>query len=203
MIAHDRPRFWRVGHERHRRGRHALAAGLRRGVVRPRRRINQNRERACGRLARDRAISECGLAARKAIASVRSFEAVMAEHVLAWKHLRRCFDVHMQPAGPPWLFCTRRGESYVKPNGTANGWDSLWQRFMAKVLKQTQVGERFTEHDLRAKCASDAPSLERAQQLLAHADKALTASLPAQTQACEAAEVVLAVLEEIVRIYRF
>lgn len=74
----------------------------------------------------------------------------------------------------PWLFCTRRGDSYVKPNGTANGWDSLWQRFMAKVLKQTQVGERFTEHDLRAKCASDAPSLERAQQLLAHADKALT-----------------------------
>ena len=50
--------------------------------------------------SRDHAISECGLAARKAIARVRSFEAVMAEHVLAWKHLWRRFDVHMQPAGP-------------------------------------------------------------------------------------------------------
>ncbi len=74
----------------------------------------------------------------------------------------------------PWLFCTRLGESYVKADGTANGWDSLWQRFMTKVLANTKVKERFTEHDLRAKCASDAPSLERARQLLAHADAALT-----------------------------
>ncbi|MDQ3565241.1 MAG: tyrosine-type recombinase/integrase [Pseudomonadota bacterium] len=74
----------------------------------------------------------------------------------------------------PWLFCTRRGESYVKADGTANGWDSLWQRFMTKVMANTKVKERFTEHDLRAKCASDAPSLERARQLLAHADAALT-----------------------------
>jgi len=74
----------------------------------------------------------------------------------------------------PWLFCTRRGESYVKADGTANGWDSLWQRFMTKVSANTKVKERFTEHDLRAKCASDAPSLERARQLLAHADAALT-----------------------------
>ena len=28
------------------------------------------------------------------------FDAVMAEHVLAWKHLWRRFDVHIQPAGP-------------------------------------------------------------------------------------------------------
>ena len=34
--------------------------------------------------------------------------------------------------------------------------------------------ERFTEHDLRAKCASDAESLEHAQQLLAHAEAATT-----------------------------
>lgn len=53
-------------------------------------------------------------------------------------------------------------------------WDSLWQRFMTKVLANTKVKERFTERDLRAKCASDAPSLERARQLLAHADAALT-----------------------------
>ena len=50
--------------------------------------------------SRDHAISECGLAARKAIAGAGRFNAVMAAHVLAWKHLWRRFDVHMQPTGP-------------------------------------------------------------------------------------------------------
>jgi integrase len=45
---------------------------------------------------------------------------------------------------------------------------------MAKVLKSTRVTERFTEHDLRAKCASDAVRLEHAMQLLAHADSVTT-----------------------------
>jgi trehalose/maltose hydrolase-like predicted phosphorylase len=49
--------------------------------------------------SRNHAISECGLAARKAIARAGRFEAVMAEHVLAWKHLWRRFDVHLQPTG--------------------------------------------------------------------------------------------------------
>ncbi len=74
----------------------------------------------------------------------------------------------------PFLFCTRRGECYVKEDGSANGWDSMWQRFMGRVLTETKVQERFTEHDLRAKCASDAGSLEHARQLLAHADGRLT-----------------------------
>ena len=74
----------------------------------------------------------------------------------------------------PFLFCTRRGECYVKEDGTANGWDSMRQRFMGRVLTETKVQERFTEHDLRAKCASDAGSLEHARQLLAHADGRLT-----------------------------
>ena len=50
--------------------------------------------------SRDYAISECELAARKAIARAGRFESVIAEHVLAWKHLWRRFDVHMQPASP-------------------------------------------------------------------------------------------------------
>ena len=50
--------------------------------------------------SRDQAISECGLAARKAMARAGRFDAVMAEHVLAWKHLWRRFDVHLQPAEP-------------------------------------------------------------------------------------------------------
>ena len=48
--------------------------------------------------SRDHAISECALAARKAIARSGRFDAVMAAHVLAWKHLWRRFDVHIQPA---------------------------------------------------------------------------------------------------------
>ena len=50
--------------------------------------------------SRDHAISECALEARKAIARAGRFEALMAEHVLAWKHLWRTFDVHIQPADP-------------------------------------------------------------------------------------------------------
>jgi len=50
--------------------------------------------------SRDRAISESGLAARKAIARADRFDAVMADHVLAWKQLWRRFDLYIQPVGP-------------------------------------------------------------------------------------------------------
>lgn len=75
----------------------------------------------------------------------------------------------------PWLFCNKRGRGYIdETTGEARGWSSMWQRFMTRVLKETAVTERFTEHDLRAKVASDAESLERARQLLAHADSKIT-----------------------------
>ena len=50
--------------------------------------------------SRDNAISECGLEARKAMARAGRFEAVMADHVQAWRHLWRRFDVGIQPADP-------------------------------------------------------------------------------------------------------
>lgn len=75
----------------------------------------------------------------------------------------------------PWVFCTRKGEGYInEEKGTASGWDSVWQRFMDRVEAETGVTERFTEHDLRAKCASDADTLEHARALLAHADSKVT-----------------------------
>lgn len=75
----------------------------------------------------------------------------------------------------PWLFCTRRGECYVDPaTGKASGWDSMWQRYMERLLAETKVETRFTQHDLRAKVGSDAASLERARELLAHADQRIT-----------------------------
>lgn len=75
----------------------------------------------------------------------------------------------------PFLFCNVRGEGYLnEATGTASGFNSMWQNFMGRVLKETKVTERFTEHDLRAKCASDAESLEKARALLAHVDTKMT-----------------------------
>jgi beta-phosphoglucomutase family hydrolase len=50
--------------------------------------------------SRDHAISECGLGARKAIARAGRFDGLMTDHVRAWKHLWRRFDVHIEPAAP-------------------------------------------------------------------------------------------------------
>lgn len=72
-----------------------------------------------------------------------------------------------------WLFHTNRGQPFVKSDGTANGFDSIWQRFMYKVISQTAVTSRFTEHDLRAKVASDI-TLIHAQTLLSHASTSMT-----------------------------
>jgi integrase len=75
----------------------------------------------------------------------------------------------------PFIFCDKYGRGYVdEKTGNAEGWKSMWGRFMERVLAETKVTERFTEHDLRAKCASDADSLEHARALLAHADSNMT-----------------------------
>ncbi len=53
------------------------------------------------------------------------------------------------------LFATRQGKPYNDALGRCNAFDSLWQRFMDKVMKDTAVTERFQERDLRAKVASE------------------------------------------------
>jgi integrase len=81
----------------------------------------------------------------------------------------------VRPALSPFLFANREGKGYVdETTGEAHGWDSMWQRFMDRVLTETKVTQRFTEHDLRAKCASDAETLEHARALLSHADSRTT-----------------------------
>jgi integrase len=78
----------------------------------------------------------------------------------------------------PFLFCDRKGQGYLdEKTGSCSGWKSMWQRFMVRVLEETKVNERFTEHDLRAKCASDAESLEHARAMLAHADARTTEAI--------------------------
>jgi beta-phosphoglucomutase family hydrolase len=54
--------------------------------------------------SRDCAISVCGLAAQKAIAHAGRFDALMAEHVIAWERLWRRFEVDIQPGKPGYKF---------------------------------------------------------------------------------------------------
>lgn len=81
----------------------------------------------------------------------------------AWAAAKAC----RHAAIAPWLFCTRRGKPYLdEAKGTAHAFNSIWQRFMARVEKAGV--ERFHEHDLRAVVASNAESLEHARQLMTH-----------------------------------
>lgn len=81
----------------------------------------------------------------------------------------------LRPKKVDWLFCTRKGTSYYNEvKDDCSSWDSVWQRFMERVMTETKVKKSFTDHDLRAKCASDAETLEQARALLAHADSRTT-----------------------------
>jgi hypothetical protein len=80
-----------------------------------------------------------------------------------------------RPALSPFLFCNRRGEGYIdEATGECHGFESVWQRFMDRVLAETKVTRRFTEHDIRRKAGSDAESLEKARALLQHAESRTT-----------------------------
>jgi integrase len=91
--------------------------------------------------------------------------------------LRAAIDqaIAVRPAISPYLFCNQYGQPlFEDAKGTTKGFDDIWQRFMGRLLAETEIKERFTEHDLRAKVGSDAESLERARQLLSHADARTT-----------------------------
>ncbi|NPU91446.1 MAG: integrase [Gammaproteobacteria bacterium] len=79
-----------------------------------------------------------------------------------------------RPVGSFWLFCTRRGQPYIKADGTTSGFDSIWQRTMVAALEKTKLTERFTEHDLRAKAGSDMETDQEAQRLLDHTNASQT-----------------------------
>jgi integrase len=72
------------------------------------------------------------------------------------------------------LFTTREGKAYINEDGISNAFDSLWQRFMDRVMAETKVTDRFQERDLRAKVASDSDTLVEASERLSHTDTATT-----------------------------
>ena len=63
-----------------------------------------------------------------------------------------------------YLISTRTGGKY-----TVSGFSAIWQRKMVKALDKCILQERFAEHDLRAKTASDT-DLKHAASLLTHDD---------------------------------
>ena len=76
----------------------------------------------------------------------------------------------------PWLFCANTGDGYFDEETGPPRRVELHVAALhgAVAARDSKITERFTEHDLRAKCASDAESLGRAQQLLGHADSKIT-----------------------------
>lgn len=73
-----------------------------------------------------------------------------------------------------YLFSTRDGKSYYDiEKSRADGFDAIWKRYMAKAKeeakRQGKVLEHFTEHDIRAKNASDEENEAEAQKRLGHA----------------------------------
>ncbi len=73
-----------------------------------------------------------------------------------------------RPVRGLFLFCNRKGQPY-----TGSGFRSIWQRRMRSALKKGVLQKRFTEHDIRAKSASDTDR-GHAAELMTHLDARTT-----------------------------
>lgn len=75
----------------------------------------------------------------------------------------------------------RRLKDGQKPKGgqpyTPEGFRAIWQRGMAKAVRLGLIKERFTFHDIRAKCVSDSASLEDAMTRAGHQSMTMTRSV--------------------------
>lgn len=84
---------------------------------------------------------------------------------------------HKGEAPSLFVFHTRTGDPYYQVNEAGRresqpyGWDSMFKRAMARHIKNG--GIRFTDHDIRAKAASDT-SLQQAQDMLDHTRPEIT-----------------------------
>lgn len=73
-----------------------------------------------------------------------------------------------------FLFASKHGKPMFNEKGKATNFRSQWSRAMDKAILETDLSERFTEHDLRAKTASDIDNEVEAARLLQHASVATT-----------------------------
>ena len=94
--------------------------------------------------------------------------------IIEWSDaLKESLDAALKLKRPVFslnVFCNRRGQEY-----TGDGFRSIWQRAMKNAIENEVITERFTEHDLRAKAATDAHEIGLdAQALLGHMDGATT-----------------------------
>ncbi|AZS50050.1 hypothetical protein DM558_04335 [Entomomonas moraniae] len=85
--------------------------------------------------------------------------------------VNECLSI--RPTISDYVFCNRDGNSY-SDGSKASGFTSIWQRYMKKALLTTNLKERFTEHDLRAKVATDSENIEQARRRLGHSSSTLT-----------------------------
>lgn len=74
-----------------------------------------------------------------------------------------------------FLFHNRKGQCYWDfEKTTCSGFDSIWSRAVDKALAETQLQQRFTDHDLRTKVASDLDTDQQASDLMAHSSLQVT-----------------------------
>ena len=64
----------------------------------------------------------------------------------------------------PYLFKTRKGESYLKEDKTAHGFTSIWQRWQNKIPEDKQFAERSIRNYV-----GDQEDLQTASERLGHA----------------------------------
>jgi integrase len=73
------------------------------------------------------------------------------------------------PKNSPLLFASSSGKTY-----SSSGFASIWQRAMRKYVQSTSHANRFTEHDLRGKVATEIGDAATAQRLLGHKSITMT-----------------------------
>ncbi|MGC3959588.1 MAG: tyrosine-type recombinase/integrase [Verrucomicrobiota bacterium] len=76
----------------------------------------------------------------------------------------------MEPMHPrQYVLRNKFGNKY-----SSEGFRALWQRFIKKALQLGAIKEKFTFHDIRAKCASDHADINKAGDLLGHQSVVMT-----------------------------
>lgn len=78
----------------------------------------------------------------------------------------------IKPQMRQYVVCNRKGKAFTK-----NGFDSVWQRLMAKATSGENAIEHFQFRDLRRKSATDEADEKAAQERLGHSSPEITAKV--------------------------